>query len=147
MMRRIVSGVLFCGLLLIAVGCSGPQTKPTPGSCAALRSTTLVQGGVRYLYVYLPDGTVLIVNVDRLPSGDANHSSDAAGSGASAAPAGSAAPGSAAPGPSPDANDQPFDINRLCPCENHGCLPMCNDLSRLQGNGANLCTPQSLLAH
>jgi hypothetical protein len=139
MTRRIVSGVLFCGLLLIAVGCSGPQTKPTSGSCAAIRSSIHVQGGTRYLYIDLPDGTVVVINLDTLPPADAKRSSEAAGTGVS--PAGSGAPPStSAPGPSP-AEGQPFDMTRVCPCEDHGCIPMCLDLSRLKGNGANLCTP------
>ena len=121
MTRRTVSGVLLCGLLFIAVGCSGPQVKQTPGSCAAVRSTILVQGGVRYLYIELPDGNQVIVNVDAL------------------SPAGSAAP--PPPPAGAGAAGQPFDINRMCPCEEDGCTPMCRNLSRLMGTGPNLCTP------
>jgi hypothetical protein len=129
MSKRIVCGVL-CGLLAMAIGCGVKKPTP-PDSCSSVPYRVLVKDGVRYLHVPLPDGNIVIINIDTLPPPPPAPPPPPPGAAAdSAAGAGSAA-GSAGTG---------NFVEPLCPCEDPGCIPMCNRLLRLTGQGANLCT-------
>jgi hypothetical protein len=65
MSKRIVCGVL-CGLLAVAIGCGVKKPTP-PDSCSSVPYQVLVKDGVRYLHVPLPDGNIVIINIDTLP--------------------------------------------------------------------------------
>jgi hypothetical protein len=123
MSKRIVCGVL-CGLLSMAIGCGVKKPTP-PDSCSPVAYKVLVKDGVRYLNVSLPDGNVVIINLDTLPPLPPSPPSAAGSATATASAGGSAETGNFA--------------HVVCPCDVEGCIPMCHNLARLSP-GANLCT-------
>src|SRR6185436_2904167 len=129
MSKRIVSGVL-CGLLLMAIGCGEPKRPTPPDTCSPVPYKVLVKDGVRYLQVSLPDGNLVIINIDALPAAQKKPAEPAPPA------AGSATPTSAAEGSGGPSHFQ----DELCPCEEPGCIPLCYRLRQLQSPGANLCT-------
>jgi hypothetical protein len=105
--------ILFClfGIALVTTLSCGSQATYPRGAigspCVAAEPVLVVENGIRYFGVRLPDGQAVLVRIDPANSVDPG------------------SPGTKPGGPSPGNLEQSDRVKDPCPCDKDDCKEMC----------------------